>query len=198
MGLPDSERDAQQHPNTSQNFGGYAEAPPQRQANEETRNRREKVDELLFMITHEIVHKGGGVHSHERDERAEIEQFDSPPEGQEERSDQYDHADEDYVVARHVVFGINLSKERFREGITSSHAVEQAGRANLSSHTGAKVCDEQSKPDNFEQRRPGQCSGVNVGSILIGKWSRCRPYELCDINFRGGEQADHQAGPDGG
>ena len=77
-------------------------------------------------------------------------------------------------------------------------AVEQAGRANLSSHTGAKVCDEQSQADNFEQRRPGQRSGVNVGSILIRKWPRCRPYELCDINFRGGEQGDHQAGPDGG
>src|SRR5689334_698444 len=73
LGLPRPVCNARAHPDAARDLGGCAQVQPQQQANEESNSWRNQVGQFLLRVAQVIAHEGGGVHSHEGDERAEIQ-----------------------------------------------------------------------------------------------------------------------------
>src|SRR5437867_11578062 len=76
-GFPCADGNANCHPESADDPGFGAEVPPEDEANEETQEWRKKIGQLLFLFTDEVANKGGGIHAHESNQRAEIQQVSS-------------------------------------------------------------------------------------------------------------------------
>src|SRR5262245_50526133 len=100
--LPYPEGDSRCHPYGSKNLCRNAQAPPQSEANEKAKQRRYEVHHV-FLSVHKVTHESCRIHTHERNQRAKIQELDAASVRQEKRTDQDDHADKHYIVARNVV-----------------------------------------------------------------------------------------------
>ena len=87
-----------------------------------------------FLITNYVTHECGGIHAHEGDERAEIEHLGAEAVAHDECADEGDGSDEEYVVARDAMLGVDRAEKRFWQRVAAAHAVEQTGRADLRAH----------------------------------------------------------------
>src|SRR5579859_1181800 len=132
--LPYTERNPGKHPDRTQNLRLYAQVPPQGSADEETQHRNNEIHHRLLWGPDKIAHERGGVHPHKSDQRAKVQQLDSAPVGQEERSNKNNHANEEHIVPGNMVFFVDSSKKRFRERVASSHAVKQPRGPDLRAH----------------------------------------------------------------
>src|SRR5207244_391939 len=63
------------HPDAANDFGARAEIGEDESASEKSEDRRQEVGHAFFVFAHVIADEGGGVHSHESDERAKVEHF---------------------------------------------------------------------------------------------------------------------------
>src|SRR6478736_10379437 len=85
--LPGSEGDAHRHPDRTSNLCWAAQVQPEKQADQESRDRWNQVGHLLLRLAHVVAHEGGRVYTHECDERAEVQHLGTQPVAEE--SDTY-------------------------------------------------------------------------------------------------------------
>src|ERR1700675_624350 len=127
--------DADRHPDGAEKHGVMAEVSPNEQADDKTEERRDKIRPVFFLGSKKIAHKSGGIHSHECDQRAKVQQLRTLVITDQESSNQRERADENHVVSWNVMLGIHGAEKPLRNSIASPHAIEQTGRSELSAHS---------------------------------------------------------------
>src|SRR5256885_9777500 len=126
--LPGAKGDAHGHPDEADDLGGEAEVDPQKEADREAGQRRQRVADGVLPSTNEVVDEGSQVHAHECDERAEVEklraQIVAAKALEDDGADEREEAHHPDVVARHATLGIDIAEEAAWQRAAASHAVE--------------------------------------------------------------------------
>ena len=196
-----SDEHSDNDPSHAEDFGIHAQIPPDESANGGTDRGDEKRECNFFFGAELVVHQGGDVYADKGDEGSKVEQFRALLIRQQESAAQGNRANDQDVVSRDLMTWIDSAEDFGGEGVASSHAVHQAGCAELGGDTGSHIGDEESGVEEFKQERSADTrSNEYEGSIHHIGWKRLAsgPCQLGHIDFSHGKHADDEASENGG
>jgi hypothetical protein len=125
------------------------------------------------------------IDAHECDQRAEVEQLGPIVIADKEGANQRNHSHENHVVGGNSGPGMDGAEELLGNGVATSHAVEQASRAQLRSHPGTDGRDKQREADRLGQQGAARNSRYVAKSVLhlARREHVLRTQQLCPVHL---------------
>src|SRR5262249_59533453 len=131
-------------------------------------------------LAHVVSDEGRHVHTHESDQGAEVQHLCTQAiaeqaDAYQQRPSQGNRAHEEDIISWHMSLGIHNAEERLGQSLAPSHAVKQAGGANLCAHPGTEIRNQQGETYDRKKWLPGAPPDEGERGIHIPKWLRGGP-----------------------
>src|SRR5262249_45429937 len=136
-----------------------AQVPPDERADKEPQGWRQEVGQTVFRRAKVVAHERRGIHAHEGNERAKIQQLRSALVGHGKGASQRQASNEQHVVAWNAVDGIDVSEKAARQGLPPPHSIEETRGSKLGRHAGTDVGDQDGEVQEVEQKVSANLAG---------------------------------------
>src|SRR6266568_520972 len=193
-------------PDSANRFRQRIKIPPDQAAKGETEQREQGITQQISLgiasADYAELPKRREIHSHESEERAEIEQFAGvfvcvTHMVEPDRAKEGENANNQNVVNRRAAARREIAKYSARKDVVASHAEQQAGGSQAASEAAAECGENQNRSHSVEQNwATNAAADVHERGLEVGKGMPVGPHSLAQVNFEATEDPRKYADQD--